>query len=541
MDKILPSLRLNERVATTLSYLIVSGMVIFLLIIVVRFGQALLPTWDGSYLVLLGFLVALETFYTQRMRKNLTVLDQEWFIFYLAEFVVLVLLLKGFQLLAGGIDGLWSQISAMSQDFGNGFFNSEFLFSLLLLLIIWMICLSFSAPLEILRVSPRNLFIEEDVGSFSERSNARQQLVDQVLLVGLVMVALASLMRSDRTAGWFQVPDTRIEVISILFYFILGLVLLSLTQYSVMQMRWAVNRIPTSQRLASNWVLFGVLFLTVLAGISVLLPTRYSISLLTLLNWLVGFLFMVIQLLNWLLLTVVMLAAYFLGLLSGEQSERELPAPYPLPTPVSSSNLEGIDIPVVEWIGSIVFWATIIGLVVYLLVYFFRTRQEDVSRIVRLPLISKLVAFLRIFMGWFGGMRNRVSHAVKAGVQRLRQGTPVSLPPPNWGYTSLRRMSPRQRVLFYYLALVRRGTESGAPRQDSQTPYEYEARLADILSIDQSQLEARVSDLQTMTDRFVEARYSRHLVSAEQANIVRQSWQRLKHVIRRASSSILDR
>jgi hypothetical protein len=294
MDKILPSLRINEQVASRLSYAVVSLMLVCAMVIAVRFGQALIPAWHGSYLVLLGCLVIWETFYTQRIRKNLIVLSQEWLVFYLAEFVVLLIALKIFQLAAGGIDTVFAQFAAMRQDFVSNFFNLEYLLSLLSLLVIWIICMSYSIPLEVLRVSPRNLQIQEDLGSYPERSAARQQLVDQVLLVGLVMVVMTSLTRSDRTSSWFDAPGTRMDVIIIMVYFLLGLVLLSLTQFSVMQMRWAVIRIPMSRSLATNWTFLGFLFLVVVTIVSLILPTHYTVGLLTLLNMVLGFVMRVI-------------------------------------------------------------------------------------------------------------------------------------------------------------------------------------------------------------------------------------------------------
>ena len=50
-----------------------------------------------------------------------------------------------------------------------------------------------------------------------------------------------------------------------------------------------------------------------------------------------------------------------------------------------------------------------------------------------------------------------------------------------WDFINLRRLTPRQKVLFYYLALVRRAKEAGIPRKDGQTPYEYARSLTSSL------------------------------------------------------------
>jgi hypothetical protein len=542
MDKPPSSFGINERAASLLSYAIVCVMMVCAIFIAVRFGQALIPAWQGSYMVLLGFLVVLEAFLTQHIRKKLIVLDQEWFMFYLAEFVVLLLFLKAFQLLGGGMVALHLQIAALQQDFANNFFNTEYLFSLLALVIIWLVSLSFSGPLEVLRVSQQNLMIEEDVGSYAERSAARQSLVDQVLLVGLVMVVMSSLMRSDRTTGWFQLPGTRLDVVIIMVYFGLGLILLSLTQYFVMQMRWAVNRIPTSHRLAWNWVLYGFLFMVFVSSVSLLLPTSYTIGLLTLLNVIVGLVLAVVQLLGWLVLALFMLVTYFLGFLSSEPQEREPLPPAPLPTPLPLAERGAYNIDILEWIGSILFWGVMAVLMAYLLIYFYRVRRQDMVRVARLPVLSTLNALIRALRDWIKGLRSQVSQTVKAGVERLRMAPVVSLPRPSWGYTSLRRMKPRQRVIFYYLAMVRRGGECGALRGKSQTPYEYAARLSGMLRKDPAwDGEIVQADLEDITERFLEARYSRHAVDNEQVSRVRQSWQRLKNALRSLKTATYDR
>jgi hypothetical protein len=322
----------------------------------------------------------------------------------------------------------------------------------------------------------------------------------------------------------------------IVIYFVLGLVLLSLTQYAVMQMRWAINRIPTSKRLASNWALFGLIFLMLIAGVSLLLPTGYTIDLLTLLNLMVAIMMAAIQLLTWLMLAAVMLVAYLLGLISGAPPEQQPLPPAPLPTPLPPAEAVETSFNFLEWIGSLLFWFVIGAMLIYLLVYFIQVRRSDLARVARLPIFTTLNALWQSLRGWISRLRRQVSQTVKEGIQRIQRTPPASLPKFSWRYTSLRRMTSRQRVIFYYLALVRRGGESGTPRGQSQTPYEYAARLSDALEDEPSDGDENIQvDLDTITARFVEARYSRHAVMNEEVSLVRRSWQRLKIALRHLS------
>jgi hypothetical protein len=88
-----------------------------------------------------------------------------------------------------------------------------------------------------------------------------------------------------------------------------------------------------------------------------------------------------------------------------------------------------------------------------------------------------------------------------------------------------RKLSPRQQVQFYYLAMLRRGGEHGHARQPAQTPYEYARALErQIPEIDQ--------DVDGLTEEFIEARYSRHDIPPEHVGLVRRYWERIKRALR---------
>jgi hypothetical protein len=88
-------------------------------------------------------------------------------------------------------------------------------------------------------------------------------------------------------------------------------------------------------------------------------------------------------------------------------------------------------------------------------------------------------------------------------------------------------LNPRQKVLFFYLAMIRRGSESGVPRRPDQTPSEYS-----------SILEEKVSDVSPevdgLTEAFSEARYSQHPVEEARAGQVKTYWERIRLKLKRA-------
>jgi hypothetical protein len=71
--------------------------------------------------------------------------------------------------------------------------------------------------------------------------------------------------------------------------------------------------------------------------------------------------------------------------------------------------------------------------------------------------------------------------------------------------------------------MVRRGQDTGVPRREEQTPYEYARSLSAELK------EAR-EDVDTLTDSFVEARYSDHDIASNAAHRVGSVWQRIRRI-----------
>jgi hypothetical protein len=85
-------------------------------------------------------------------------------------------------------------------------------------------------------------------------------------------------------------------------------------------------------------------------------------------------------------------------------------------------------------------------------------------------------------------------------------------------------LDPRRQIYFYYLAMIRRGSEQGIPRQPSQTPAEYAARL-------EKELPDASQDIDSITDAFIEARYSRREMNTQRASFVKEIWGRIRRAL----------
>jgi hypothetical protein len=175
------------------------------------------------------------------------------------------------------------------------------------------------------------------------------------------------------------------------------------------------------------------------------------------------------------------------------------------------------------WGESLVFWLLFLGVFALSFVFLLRQRPEVDRLLRRLLPWSWLTERWRALTGAGRRLGQEAARLVQAGLLRLR--SQVRAPAPPWRYLNLRRLSPRDRVRFYYQALLRRGREHGLPRRPAETPLEYERHLIQALP----EAETAVSDL---TDDFVEAQYSGHAITPPMAESARRRWEAVRRRLR---------
>ena len=175
-------------------------------------------------------------------------------------------------------------------------------------------------------------------------------------------------------------------------------------------------------------------------------------------------------------------------------------------------------------------WGALAAILIVSLVQFVRQHESIAAAVGR----SRLVNWLRLAWQWLyrnaGRTGDNLRRTLAEGWQRIvaRLEGSRTLPPP--GFLNLRALDPRQRVFFFYLAMVRRGNEQGLARKPSQTPGEYAAAL-------EKALPSAEQDIDALTDAFVEARYSRRPVRPEQADRVKDLWARIRRALQRKFES----
>jgi hypothetical protein len=270
----------------------------------------------------------------------------------------------------------------------------------------------------------------------------------------------------------------------------------------------------------------------ILAVIVSLLPAGDSLgffSLLgTLLRFLIGVLFFILQL----ILSLVLLLFSLPFLLFGQASPflNQLPAPPPLPTlPVEPASL-ATSSAVWALVKSILLWGSLLVILVFAFIQF--VRQHGGLRAALRK--SRLTNWLILAWQWLyknaNKARGNLSRAIVDGWQNIlaRLEEKRILSPA--GLINLRSLDPRRRIYFFYLAMIRRGGEQGLTRKPSQTPSEYAVQL-------EKAVPSASEDIDSITEAFIEARYSRQEVDSGKAELVKAAWGRIRRALQGKSKS----
>ncbi len=480
----------------------------------------------AQLLVVLCALAAVEAMYSRYVLSRGSTYGRNQVAYRIAEWVVMALLLKAVLYAARGFESLVQDVLAWQSDFSKFFMDGEYLVALISIVVAWSVATLLGQDLDELDVEPRQLEAERQAGLRSERASSRQHLVDHLLIIGGVVVFLMVVSRA-RILGVAGAQADQPAPAYVVVFFISALALLAITQFTLLRAGWLWDRLAVNSEVGGRWLAYGLIFLSLLLIAALLLPTGYSVGLLGLLGYLIGLLIAFAQLVMLLVMQVVFFFISLLAALFGftpperpqEPVQFEPPPPPPTNAPATAD-------PWWEIVKSILFWAVFLAVIVYALRQMLQQRQDWVAKLRQLPGLLALLQGWRWLFTRLRGLNRVVAERIAAGVRQLRAGRSRPASAAAGRYVSLRRMSPRQRVVFYYLAMLQRGAQRGLPRETSQTPYEYERRLgADVPEVGE--------DVSAMTREFVEARYSQHDVTPDRAGVVRRYWDRIRDALRR--------
>jgi hypothetical protein len=223
-----------------------------------------------------------------------------------------------------------------------------------------------------------------------------------------------------------------------------------------------------------------------------------------------------------LLLAPLYLILQLIGLLfrNSPQTPVQLPKLEVEPPQEAQSTLPGWEI-----FKSIVFWVVLLVAIIFAFRQYIQSNRDLAEVLSRLRVWRWLTTAWTWVKAQFRKARHEVGIMVETGIRRLRSLFDVSGEQNRWQFINPRQLRPRQRVIFFYLTMLRRAGDSGLPRESWQTPKEYFDSLKTAIPEEET-------DISDLTESFMDARYSLREVTPERADIVRAIWARLIDIFR---------
>ncbi|MFN8484676.1 MAG: DUF4129 domain-containing protein [Anaerolineae bacterium] len=501
------------RALRVLRPLLVALMFACIAVSVAQFVNAFVPDWNAVYMVVGVFLVSLEAFYARQKVRRERMWGREWWTFRFAEWVVILVTLKLVSYIARGPQAFLTDLALWREDPRN-IVTIEFMIVVVLAYFTWLSAGDVSRNFEELEQAPESGFFDPSLSLTELQGLFFNGGIVLLIATGLTHVGVATLLQLDR-------PPVGGLILNVLLYFVTGLLLLSQARFELLRTRWRFNDIPTAQNLASRWALLAGVTLVLVAVAVSFLPTRYTIGLLTVLNWLLSFVVSVLFY-AWLIITYLVWAFinWLLTLLFGQAQPPPLPPVMPS-LPAAPPMVQTGENDWFAMLRGIIFWAVLLFVVGYALVQFARTRREWLAGAARRPGVGRLMRLLATWWAWLRGTSRSVANAVR---ERMARAAPTSLPtPPRW--LRLGGLSPREMIVYFYLSTAQRAAQLGVGRAPSQTAREYAERL-------EATVPDGAPDVETLTTAFEAARYSARLVTPQDTRTPRRSWERLRHMLR---------
>jgi hypothetical protein len=346
---------------------------------------------------------------------------------------------------------------------------------------------------------------------------------------GGMWLALATALTSVDTralAGGGLTTITRLGLqphmfAALLVYFLLGLWLVSQARLLLMRARWAADGVASPAHMPRIWNRSTLALILLVALVAALLPVGRTFGLAALIQFVLGAVFLVVQLVFFALSALVFLLLGLLGLRAEAPEEvppEILPAPTPPPPPEAMSETPALILGGLFWV--LVAAVSLIALLFFLRDRGFRLETSALGRGWRL-LLSRLRALWRRGARQAGNLRAAV--AARLQKEEAPAGAETGR---SWRFLRVNALPPREQVRYFYLSTVRRAGEQGVAREAGETPSEFATDL-------KGGWPEAGQEIETLTDAFLEARYSRQPIEAEDVSPIRQVWKRVREALRR--------
>jgi hypothetical protein len=383
---------------------------------------------------------------------------------------------------------------------------------------------------------------------FVSHAKAWEQLMWSFVAGGFFVLIFAGLaLVSPEELGDPRRVEVRGVIPSVLLYYVLGLVLASQTSLDRLRAEWLRAGAEVQPGLARRWLGYGMTLMAVAVVLALILPTSFidPDAGLSAGGGVIGFITAPLRLvlgtffgaLSWLL---AHLAAFLFAPIAGlvpRGPTSDAPAAPPPAMPPDASTSDAYPSPVSQVLWGFLFYVVPAALAAYAIWNTWQKRRglwrgvrefwRELVAMVWGAVLDVAAVLWRFFGAVSPGLLARAPEHIRQRWKARRAAAGIERP----GWLRLRGLSPRDLIQYFYVSLVQRAAAVGWGRTPGQTPYEFGRELA-------SRLPERAGEVDALTEAFVNAKYSRREVAAEEARRARRPWERLRgdlQVRRRAS------
>lgn len=513
----------NQKFSNLASYALVGVMSICILLSLVGVAEQLQPAWRGNYVRGFGLFVILEAVVARFVIDSFD--ENKAWIFRLSEWGILLIAAKLTQLASIGFQQLPLILASWQVDLIN-FFDSEYLLILLLVGLIWIHTTRYLFLISVLDSYESDLQIYEFVQLRTERETARISMVNQFLAVGVGMILLITMARSDMRnldvfSGQGIAFPLAISVLPLVIYFLSGLVLLSLSRFAILRGAWLVGKQKIQPDIAKNWMKYALLFFGIVSIIALFLPTLYTQNFLqtsaVILQFLVEVVMFLLGLLVFPFIWIYSLIVSFLPSTENAVSQPSLPE-FDLPeSPPPSAGLP----PWFEIARNVIFWLLFIGIIFILVRYYLKQNKSFIKTLSISGLGNWFKKVGLDFLLWVSGIRKKIRTvlAIKSDEQNKTQEE--KRPILSWINQQIGGKSPREQIIQRYKLFIQQADQLGLRKKPGQTPLQY------TLMLDQQLPEETKPYSLDITETFIKARYSPNLIEKEDVQRLAPLWKRV--------------
>jgi len=476
-------------------------------------SAALLPVWCGF--------LALEGQYSHHRSRMLS--GRGRWLYHFSEWVFLIVILKAVQYAYQ--PGRFAQDFAAWNTVLESVFTTGFFLLIIVTALVWYFSLAFSIDMHNLHLDRADMEIENFELIERGRRAVREQMLERILIAGAFVVLAAIIVRTDLPGDLGARPALQAPVINVIVYFVLMLLMISMTQFDALRSVWAFHKTPIIPGLGGTWLRYGAIFLAVIGLLAFLLPTRFTLGFLEALNVAITWAGQAIYVLFAVtLLPFLLLIQRVMSLFGVQTDVVQMPETIrPPDLPVAPGGSEPL--PWFEALKAVLFWMLLVGGTGFLVVYFLKSNAALWSTLTAFPLFRWLQKVLGGLTGWLAVVRDRTGAWAEAARERSAARRRLLAAKRELRRVSFADLPPREKVLFFYLNLLERGEAHGLRRKPAQTPGQYTRAL-------QNSLPEVDEELNELTGAFLEARYSRHEIGEEKAGSAQSLWKRVLGALR---------